>query len=244
MQDCFDLHGKVAIVTGGASGISKAVAKALGKAGCKIFLIDIDEQGLEVSKAEFKRENFSFEAIIGDVSSGKLVEEVVKYITDKYHRIDILFNGAAIIHRKQLSELTEELWCRLMDVNLKSVFLFTKAVMPIMYINRFGRIINVSSKHVNGRAGNSDYAASKGAIESFTKSVARELEDTKFDITANVVTPSATDTRLWRVGKSDSRIDELLKSGIIHNPNEICQIVLFLASPCSSQINGVVIAQK
>lgn len=244
MEDCFDLHGKVAIVTGGANGISKAVAKALGKAGCSVIIIDIDEQGLEYTKSEFQRENLDIETMLGDVSNSKFIEETVKYITDKYHRIDILFNGAAIINRMNVMNLTEELWSRLMDVNLKSVFLLTKAVLPIMYTNKFGRIINVSSKHVNGRAGNSDYAASKGGIESFTKSVALELKETKLDITANVITPSATDTRIWKVGKTSSRIKELLESGEIHTPDEICPVVLFIASRCSSQINGAVIPQK
>ncbi len=235
------LEGQVAMVTGGASGISRAMATALGKAGARIWIADIDGNRTSQAVDELRGNGIHTDGLRLDVTDRRSVEDAVNKITEQGGKIDILFNGAGIVNRQPVMEMSEEAWDRVLTINLKGTFLSTQAVARTMIKRGYGRIINVASGQVEGGARNSNYAASKGGVVSFTKSFAAELRELKVDVTVNAIAPGATDTPLWRAGRSSEQIDRLLASGKIHKPGDMASVVVFLASPDSWPLNGRVL---
>jgi 3-oxoacyl-[acyl-carrier protein] reductase len=237
------LEGKTALVTGANRGIGRAIALGLAGEGASIAFTDlaIDDNtksleaelgGLGVKGKGYASNAASFE------ETGKVVAEIV----EEFSAIDILVNNAGITKDTLLMRMSEEQWDAVINVNLKSVFNFTKTVQPVMLKARSGSIINISSVvGVAGNAGQGNYAASKAGIIGFTKSVAKEVGSR--NIRCNAVAPGFIITEM-----TDTLSDEV-KEGWIRNiplrrggtPEDVANACIFLASDLSSYVSGQVI---
>jgi len=233
--------GKVALVTGSGRGIGKAIALALAERGADIVINDLDMDNAAHTVEEIKALGRKAIAIKADVSSEMEVEEMVKECMNQFGRIDILVNNAGLISTKLLQETTVQDWDRIMSINLKGVFLCTKAVYPYMMDQKSGKIINIASvagKRGGGLFGKSAYSASKGGVISFTKAVAREAGE--FGINVNAVTPGFTDTEMV-TGMSQDQRESVVNSIPMRRagkPEDIAKAVCFLASSDSDYISG------
>nr|WP_304216647.1 3-oxoacyl-ACP reductase family protein [Fredinandcohnia onubensis] len=233
--------GKVALVTGSGRGIGKAIALMLAQRGADIVINDLDMDNAAHIVEEIKALGRKAIAIKADVSSEVEVEEMVKECMNQFGRIDILVNNAGLISTKLLQETTVQDWDRIMSINLKGVFLCTKAVYPYMMDQKSGKIINIASvagKRGGGLFGKSAYSASKGGVISFTKAVAREAGE--FGINVNAVTPGFTDTEMV-TGMSQDQRESVINSIPMRRagkPEDIAKAVCFLASSDSDYISG------
>jgi 3-oxoacyl-[acyl-carrier protein] reductase len=236
------LDNKVAIVTGASRGIGKAIAFSFAKAGAKLSLCATNQSLLEQTCTEIEKASghkplyFPF-----DIRDARKIEEAVKKTLDTYSRIDILVNNAGTTRDQLLVLMSEEDWDFVLSTNLKSIFLFTKAVSKSMIRQKNGRIINMSSVvGLIGNAGQANYAASKGGVIAFTKSAAKELA--KRNITVNAIAPGFVQTDMTaNLGTKAVEMQNLIPLGRLGKPEEIAQTALFLASDLSSYITGQVI---
>lgn len=237
------LEGKTAIVTGAARGIGRAIALAFAAEGANVAVTDlrIDDNALEVEKliAGF---GVKVKVYASDASNFSDTEKVVEQIVADFGTVDILVNNAGITMDTLLLRMTEQQWDTVMNVNLKSVFNFTKAVQRIMIKKLGGSIINMSSVvGVGGNAGQSNYSASKAGIIGFTKSIAMELGSR--NVRSNAIAPGFIITEM--TNKLPEEVKKLweekipLKRG--GTPEEVAKVALFLASDLSSYVNGQVI---
>jgi len=238
-----DLTDRVAIVTGSGRGIGKTIALKLAEVGAKVVINDIGEVSYVESVAEeIRAMNRESLAVLGDVTSSSDVNNLVETVINTYGKIDILVNNAGITRDQLLLRMSEEDWDRVIAVNLKSVFLCTKAVIRHMTAQRWGRIINMSSVvGIAGNAGQANYSASKAGIIGFTKTVAKEVGSR--GITVNAIAPGFIDTPMTRQLK-ESWIEEIKKripAGYLGTPQDVAEAVAFLASEEARYINGHVL---
>jgi len=238
------LQNKVAIITGASRGIGKAIAFAFAKEGAKLVLCATNERLLESVCAEIEQTfgqkplHFAF-----DIREAQKVEETVKKTLDTYSRIDILVNNAGTTRDQLLALMSEEDWDVVLSTNLKSIFLFTKAVTRPMIKQRSGRIINMSSVvGLTGNAGQANYAASKGGVIAFTKTVAKELA--KRNITVNAIAPGFVRTDMTaKLGeKVETEVKEHIPLGRYGEPEDIANLAVYLACEGSGYLTGQVIA--
>jgi len=238
-----DLTDRVAIVTGSGRGIGKTIALKLAEVGAKVVINDIGDISYVESVAEEVRAmNRESLAVLGDVTSSSDVNNLVETVISTYGKIDILVNNAGITRDQLLLRMSEEDWDSVIAVNLKSVFICTKAVIRHMTAQRWGRIINMSSVvGIAGNAGQANYSASKAGIIGFTKTVAKEVGSR--GITVNAVAPGFIDTPMTQQLK-ESWIEEIKKripAGYLGTPSDIAEAVAFLASEEARYINGHVL---
>ncbi len=237
------LKGKTAIVTGAARGIGRAIAIKFAQEGANVAFTDlaIDDNAREVEKI-INDSKVKGQAYASDASNFAETEKVVNEIVKDFGTIDILVNNAGITMDTLLMRMTEEQWDKVINVNLKSVFNFTKAVQMTMLKQRSGSIINISSVvGVSGNAGQANYSASKAGIIGFTKSVARELGSR--NVRCNAVAPGfiiteMTDKLLEEVRKQWEDQIPMKRGG---TPEDVANTVLFLASDLSSYVTGQVL---
>jgi len=239
-----NLSGQVALVTGGATGIGRAMAEAIGKAGAKIWIASRDAVAVATAECELSGVGIAAQDARLDVTQRSEVEIVVRDILQQDGKIDILINGAGVMIKHPVLEMPEEVWDHVVGVNLKGAFLCTQAVARGMIARGYGRIIHFSSGHVKGNATNSAYSASKGGVEAFTRTFAAELKQLNVDVTINAVEPGGTDTPMWRRGKSAEYIRQALESGRIRPADYMAPTILYLASRASAAINGQVIERR
>lgn len=236
------LKGKVAIVTGASRGIGRAISKRLADEGAKVVInynsSEKEAEDLHLEIASSGGESVTFK---GDVSNSKDVARMVDATMAKFGRIDILVNNAGIIFRKKILESVEEEWDRTIDVNLKSVYLCSKAVAPVMIQQKRGKIVNVSSiSGLNAPASAleiPDYTASKAGVVGLTKALALNLAPA---INVNVVCPGATETDMLRQMSDSARTARIAETplGRLGRPEEVADAVLFLASDDSDFVTG------
>jgi len=237
------LKNKVAIVTGAARGIGKAIAQRFLQEGAAVAINDIDLERAEEIVHEAKSKGKKALSVKADVSNEKEVEEMVKRVYSNFARIDILVNNAGIIKRGSTEDHSYEDWDRVIAVNLRGTYNCSKAVIPIMKKQKCGKIVNVSS--IAGKVGDiasaPSYGSSKGAINALTKSMARELAE--YGICVNAVAPHAVETEMsaeWSQEKRRQLMSQIpLKR--LGRPEEVAAAVLFLASDEASFITGEIL---
>lgn len=238
-----DLSGRVALVTGASRGIGKAIAKAMAQAGAWVA-VNYRESGTFAGETVREIEAFggkaaSFRADVGDASQ---VEAMLEEIISSFGHLDILVNNAGIIRDMLLLEMEEKDWRAVLQTNLFGVYHCSRAVLRGMIIKRWGRIINLSSiAGVHGGRGQSNYAASKGAINAFTRSLAAEVGAK--GITVNAIAPGliATDMSQGVIAFSDSLVRERIAMRRLGKPADVAPLAVFLASGEASYITGQVI---
>lgn len=238
----FDFSGQVAIITGGARGIGKGSAEAFAEAGARVYVVDLDEAGGEaVARGIRERgENASFLAC--DVTDFAQVRAVFDQILAEAGRLDILVNSAGGFW-KQLSveETPEEEWDRVVDLNLKSIFLCAKAAIPAFKRQGSGRIVNIGSMAGVSvlQPSSPPYAAAKAGVHSLTRVLAFELG--KHGVTANAIAPGTTATERVIAVRGQEQLDMIGKGTLIGRIAEVSDIVgwvLFLASPEAGYLTG------
>jgi NAD(P)-dependent dehydrogenase (short-subunit alcohol dehydrogenase family) len=239
------LVGKVALITGAASGIGRATALLFAGEGASVVIADLNETAGQAVAEEIIRNGGQALFECTNVTNASDCERTVQKTLEKFKGLHILFNNAGIIRRASVLELTEEDWDRVMAVNLKSIFLMSRLVVPIMAQAGGGSIINMSSGW--GLAGGpraAAYCASKGAVVLMTKAMA--IDHGRQNIRVNCICPGDTDTNMLRteaqqMGEPGDRF--LAESaarplGRIGKPEEIAQAALYLASDASSFVTG------
>lgn len=237
------VKGKNALVTGGSRGIGKEIALVLAKNGANVIInYTSNYEAAKEVVTEIEKYNVKALAIKADVTVEAEVKEMIEEIEKSFDTIDILVNNAGVTKDNLLIRMKEEDWQRVMDVNLKGVFLCTKAVARKMMKQKYGKIVNVSSVvGIVGNAGQSNYCASKAGVIGFTKSIAKELAGK--DINVNAIAPGFIDTDMTAVLSED--IKNYLLSSIplkrYGKPEDVANLVLFLSSDLSNYITGQVI---
>jgi 2-hydroxycyclohexanecarboxyl-CoA dehydrogenase len=238
-----NLNGKAAVVTGAASGIGKATAFELARAGARVFLADIDQRRGEEAQREANSEGLPVEYLALDVTNAESVARFAREALQRARRVDILVNCAGWGKSEPFVRNTPEFWQRVMDINLMGAIRLTHALLPPMFEARAGRIINVSSDAGRvGSLGETVYAAAKGGLIAFTKSLAREAA--RFGVTVNCVCPGPTDTPLWQA-VPDTLKDALIKAiplRRVGKPEEIADAIFFFASARSDYVTGQVLS--
>lgn len=237
------LNETVAIVTGAASGIGRATAVLFAKEGAKVVAADIDFRRGEETVKMIKEKKGESTFVKVDVTKASDIKMMIETAVQKYRKLDVLFNNAGTYWRGMTTEMREEDWDTVINVNLKSVFLGCKYAIPLMTKQRSGVIINIASTHgFVGASGRSAYCASKGGVIAFTRAIA--LEVAPYNIRVNCICPSATvtpmtkrwgllpDSDIWQTAIAQHPI------GRLGRPEDIASAGLFLASDESSFITG------
>lgn len=240
----FNLKNHVAIVTGAGSrrGIGRSIALALAEQGADVVVCDLDLEGAKATAAEAAARGVKTEAYRCDVVSEEDIAEVVRATIAKFGKIDILMNNAGITQPVKVLDITEADWDRVLGVNLKSTFLFSKAVLPHMMKNGRGRIVNMSSvsaKRGGSVFGGAHYSAAKSGILAFGKALSRECAPS--GVTVNAVAPGIVATDI-RGGVEDEETQKKMTADVpcrrMGRPEDIAAAVCFLASDEAGYITG------
>ncbi len=236
------LSGKIALITGSAQGIGKAIAYAIAREGAHTIISDINMQEAEKTSHEIEKLGVQSLAIKLDVRNYAEVQESVNKILDKFGRIDILVNNAGITMDNLLMRMKEDDWKIVLDINLTGAFNCIKAVSRSMLKQKSGRIVNIASViGIIGNAGQANYAASKAGLIGLTKSVAKEFASRS--ITVNAIAPGFIKTAMTEVLSEEVR-QNLLRSIPLHKlgePEDVAKVVIFLVSDEGNYITGQVI---
>jgi 3-oxoacyl-[acyl-carrier protein] reductase len=234
------LDGQVAIVTGAGRGIGAATARALAEAGARVAVVD--RAGAEAATRGLLEAELEALAIEADVSRAADMTAMAEAVLARWGRIDVLVNNAGITADARVSKLTEDAFERVLDVNLKGVFLATQAVLPAMRAQGRGKLINAASTvGLHGNFGQTNYAAAKGGVIAMTKTWAKELGPE--GITANAVAPGFVLTEMTatvppKVLEAARERTPLRRLG---QPEDLARVYMVLASPLSDFVNGQVI---
>ena len=237
------LEGKVAIVTGAARGIGKAIALKFASEGCHVAFTDlvIDENGLATQR-ELEALGVKAKGYASNAASFEATHQVVDEIVKEFGRVDILVNNAGITKDGLMMRMTEQQWDAVINVNLKSAFNFVHACTPVMMKQKSGSIINMSSVvGVSGNAGQTNYSASKAGMIGLAKTIAKELGTR--GIRANAIAPGFIETEMTHALTEEQRAKwaetiPLRRGG---SPDEVAKVCVFLASDLSSYVSGQVI---
>ena len=237
------LEGKVALVTGAARGIGKAIALKFAAEGADIAFTDlvIDENGKQ-TEAEIAALGVKAKGYASNAADFAQTEQVVAQIKEEFGHIDILVNNAGITKDSLMMRMTEQMWDAVIAVNLKSAFNFIHALVPVMMRQRGGSIINMASVvGVHGNAGQANYAASKAGLIALAKSVAQEMGSR--GIRANAIAPGFIDTAMTQALPEEVRKEWAMKIPLRRGGtvDDIANVATFLASDLSSYVTGQVI---
>jgi len=237
-----ELKDKIALVTGAARGIGRAIALELARSGASVAVVDIDEQAAAAVSGELASLGVRAKAYRCDVSDLAEVEKMAGECLQDFGRVDILVNNAGITRDTLLLRMKEEEWDLVLRVNLKSAFNCTKALSRNMLKQKSGRIVNISSVvGLMGNAGQANYAASKAGLIGFTKSLAREFASR--GITVNAVAPGFIQTEMTASlsDEAKARLADQIPLGSLGMPEDVAAAVAFLASDKARYITGQVI---
>lgn len=234
-----NFKSQVAVITGGTRGIGKSIAEHFAKNGADIVVCGRNQQAAIEAAESLSSFGVKTIGLRLDVSNSQEVKETFEKIISELKKIDILVNNAGITKDGLLMRMSEESWDAVLDINLKGCFLCTKAVIPEMARQRYGRIINIASvAGFMGNPGQANYSASKAGIVGFTKTVAREYASR--GITVNAVAPGFIETAMTDVlnEKIKEEMKKLIPLGRFGKVEDIANAVLFLALPESGYITG------
>jgi len=234
------LEKKIALVTGGGSGIGRSIAIRFAHEGADVSVVDIDVEAAQAVARRVEAEGRKALAVRADVSCPSDVSRAVDRTVHEFGGVDILVNVAGIYQVGTIEEVSEEDWDRVLDTNLKGVFLFCKAVIPILRARRGGSVVNISS--ISGRTksvrASPNYVASKAGVIGLTMALAAQYAE--FNVRVNCVAPGATDTEMLSILPREElgAIKTTIPLGRLAEPEEIAQAVLFLASDEASFVTG------
>ncbi|AGC68151.1 3-oxoacyl-[acyl-carrier-protein] reductase FabG [Thermoclostridium stercorarium subsp. stercorarium DSM 8532] len=236
-----DFTGKTVVVTGSSRGIGKAIAEKFAALGANVVINGTSKSVFDTER-ELVEKGYSVKAFEGDISDPGNAKALIDFAVETFGTIDVLVNNAGITRDKLLVRMNDEDWDTVIDVNLKSAYLCTKAATKIMMRKRQGKIINISSVvGITGNAGQTNYAASKAGLIGFTKAVAKEMGS--WGITCNAVAPGFIETDMTS-GLSNEIREKFLAAIPLRRagtPSEVADAVVFLASDMARYITGQVI---
>lgn len=239
-----DLSNKVAIVTGSARGIGKAIALKLAEVGADVVVNDIPAaaEALEATANEIRALKRKALALTADVSSSADVNKLIEAAAAQMGHIDILVNNAGVTRDQLIMRMTDEEWDTVLNIDLKSAFLCSRAVIRYMMKQRWGRIVSIASVvGLGGNAGQANYAAAKAGIIGLTKSIAKEVGSR--NITANAIAPGFIETKMTEQLDEKQRqiLLQRIPLGSIGTPRDVAEAVAFLASEEAKYITGQVL---
>jgi 3-oxoacyl-[acyl-carrier protein] reductase len=237
-----DLQGRIALITGGAQGIGRAIADELAEAGATILLADVNEAKLAETVAEMESRGRSAAGFAINVANQESIKAGAKAIQEKFGKVEILVNNAGITRDNLALRMKPEDWNLVLNINLTGAFLLTQALLPKMLRNGWGRIVNIASVvGRTGQAGQVNYAASKAGLIGFTRSLAREVASR--GITVNAVAPGYIETPMTAVLSEEvtKAMMATIPLGRGGTPKDVAQAVKFLASDAASYITGHVL---
>jgi NAD(P)-dependent dehydrogenase (short-subunit alcohol dehydrogenase family) len=234
------LKDKVAIVTGGGSGIGRETCRTFAREGAHVAIVDLNLVAAQATAQEVTALGVQAMAIGADVSQPDDVQRMTDSVLEQLGRIDVLVNAAGIFQATPIEELSVEDWDKLMRVNLRSVFLCSQAAMKVMKRQRSGKIVSIASlaAQVGGVFAGANYSAAKAGIVTFTKSLAKQVAG--FNVNVNCVNPGPCDTPMAREWPPDA-VEKTLSQcplGRLAQPQEIANVIVFLASDAASYIHG------
>jgi 2-hydroxycyclohexanecarboxyl-CoA dehydrogenase len=233
---------RVAIVTGGAQGIGEAIVRRLASEGSQVAILDVQPSKAQKVATDIVTAGGRALAVEMEITNSQDVKRAVKEVEDRLGHIDILINNAGWDKAAPFIQLTEEVWDKVIAINLRGPIAVTRAVLDGMIERKYGRIVNIASDAGRvGSTGESVYSACKGGIIAFTKTLAREL--VRYNILVNCVCPGPTDTpMLADMARENPRLVEALQNAIpmrrLGKPEELAAAVVFLASDEASYITG------
>jgi 3-oxoacyl-[acyl-carrier protein] reductase len=238
-----DLSDKVAIVTGSGRGIGRTIALKLAEAGASVVVNDVGDMApAEEVAGEIRRLDQDSLVVTADVTQSNEVADLVDATVEKYGKVDILVNNAGITRDQLIMRMSDDDWDKVLEVNLKSVFLCSKAVLRHMMKQRWGRIVNISSiVGLIGNPGQANYSSSKAGIIGLTRTIAKEVASR--GITANAIAPGFIDTPMTQQLPEERRqaLMEQVPLGFLGTPRDVAEAVAFLVSEEARYITGQVL---
>jgi len=232
---------RIALITGAGQGIGAAIARHLGLSGCKLVLVDINPDHLAQLSGQLNNEGIENLTVTLDVTNKEEIKKSLTDVVEQYGTIDVLVNNAGIIRDGFVSNISEDDWDKVIDVNLKAAFLCCQAVFPVMKEKQYGKIVNIVSRAWLGNIGQANYSASKGGLVSLTRTLA--LEFARYQINVNAVAPGLIDTPMTQ-GMPEAARDRLLRmqpTGKMGSVDDIAAAVNFLASDQAEFITGQIL---
>jgi 3-oxoacyl-[acyl-carrier protein] reductase len=242
------LEGRVAYITGGSRGIGASIAETFASEGAKVYLADVNEEALSITRKKLEEEGHSVMTGVVDVTQRDQVETSMKEAAQSFGSIDILVNNAGVIRDNLLFKMTDEDWMTVMQVHLTGSFYASRAAQKYMVDQGYGRIISLSSTSALGNRGQTNYAAAKAGIQGLTKTLSLELG--KYGITANAIAPGFIESEMTkataeRLGVEFEQFIEYNKKQIpvarTGKPEDIANAALFFADEKSSFVSGQVL---
>ncbi len=236
-----DTRRRVVVITGAGQGIGAAIARCFAGQGTSLALVDVNAEQLRQLAESLPASAGEVLQLTANVADKEQVRQLVEQVVAKFGAIDVLVNNAGIIRDNLISNISEQDWDQVLDVNLKGAFLCCQAVFPTLKKQRYGKIVNIVSRAWLGSIGQANYTASKGGLVSLTRSLA--LEFARFQINVNAVAPGAIDSPMTR-GLTDEARERLIRmqpTGKMGKVEDIAAAVAFLASDDAEFITGQVL---